>query len=602
MYSAMTLIMCLTAFESLFTSTMPHNDAGTFTAGKWKAHLTELAGFGIIEFVEEEEAARIRYINTYFAVPKGDEKSRAIFNGKRLSRLMIAPPPVNLPYLPQLLREVALMCDDRPVEIYTGDLRHFFHQLPVNSEISRWFGLRSIINGITVTMKWLTLPMGWSFSPHVAQSVAWTALLHREELEDNLFEHEGILNQTPEFLRLKDGGIVTVYYDNILIIGPHCGFAKKMNDRFLRNAKMFSLSLKIWEEFDAKRLRTERPCFLGAEIVIQRTKGRRKERESSVECSSHTYSFQWRHESSRLEKWLPKLGQDVRRIKTKELWTPRELASTIGRIMWRHSLSLQPLCAVAGMIQLVRKLASFSMTSGWDNRCVPLDEAESEDMLKQIQMVMKNPFHSLAEQCPRDASTIYAASDSSDREWGFVIYKPHIIAEESHPTICVEENHQWFHLSEKHIYVKECLAAIETCEYILQVQQKPCIIYLGIDNSAAAAAVRHLHSTNIIVATKLAHLAAKLRECRSAVVPVSLRSRDNAADPVSRGSSLQARIEDPGLANRCFDMLHSRAMSGIISNEHLPQENCTWSKEGPRHSMEDETMLFMQNHIQAARL
>ncbi len=602
MSTAMTIIMCLTAFESLFTSTPPQMDAGNFTAGKWEAHLTELAGFGIIKFVEEEEAARIRHINTYFAVPKGEQLARAIFNGKRLSRLMEAPPPVNLPYLPQLLREMALVCGG-PVEIYTGDLRHFFHQIPVNDEISRWFGLRSIIRGVLVTMKWLTLPMGWSFSPHIAQSVAWTALLHKEELEADLFEYEGTLNQTPEFLRLKDGAIVTVYYDNIVIIGPHNGDAKRLNGRFLRNAKMFKLSLKVWDEYDAKRLRSERPCFLGAEIVIQRkmNPSKRDRMEGTTSSSSHTYSFQWRHESARLEKWTPRLHQDSLRIKEQGMWTPRELASTIGRIMWRHSLSLQPLCAVAGMIQLIRKLAAFSLSHGWDCRCMTLDQVESHDMQQQIETVLRNPYHCLEEQCPRDASVIYAASDSSDNEWGFVVYNPHICPEESHPTICVEENHRWFHLSDKHIYVKECLAAIEACLSILSGQTMPCIIYLGIDNSAAAAAVRHLHSTNLIVATKLADLAEKLRKSRSAVVPLSLRSVDNAADPVSRGSNLQSRTSDPDLADRCFDLLWSRATTGIIANKHQAQEDCSWSKEGPRHSLEDETLIFMQDHILAAQ-
>jgi hypothetical protein len=48
------------------------------------------------------------------------------------------------------------------------DLRHWFHQIKVDPELSRIFGLRDNEE----YWEWATLPMGWSWSPAIAQVLA----------------------------------------------------------------------------------------------------------------------------------------------------------------------------------------------------------------------------------------------------------------------------------------------------------------------------------------------------------------------------------------------------------------------------------------------
>ena len=156
------------------------------------------------------------------------------------------------------------------------------------------------------------------------------------------------------------------------------------------------------------------------------------------------------------------------------------------------------------------------------------------------------------------------------------------------PVVIDEKNFQWLTLTSTHIYVKEALAAIRAIQMILDSQTAPCIIYIGIDNSAAAAAVWHLHSMNEIVAIELAKLAYHLRESRSAPIPVSLHSRDNAADPVSRGETLSARSGDPLLASRCFQIMHLRVLEGKVANVYEPEQIPSWPTSGPRHPAVDD--------------
>ena len=43
--------------------------------------------------------------------------------------------------------------------------------------------------------------------------------------------------------------------------------------------------------------------------------------------------------------------------KARGLWTPREIAAIIGKILWRRSLDLLPLCKVAPIIAILRRVS-----------------------------------------------------------------------------------------------------------------------------------------------------------------------------------------------------------------------------------------------------
>ena len=121
------------------------------TAEKWADHIRSLIVFGILLLVEWNE---VKFVATYFAVAKGECCSRAIFNGRGLSSKMDPPPPVNLAMLGDVLEEIGKM--KGPCHILCGDLRHWFHQIPLGRDLSSYFGIRH--GG--ASYRRTTLPMG----------------------------------------------------------------------------------------------------------------------------------------------------------------------------------------------------------------------------------------------------------------------------------------------------------------------------------------------------------------------------------------------------------------------------------------------------------
>jgi len=103
----------------------------------------------------------LKHIARYFAVPKNEEEARAIWNGRRLSLSSKVPPNVFLPYLPDLLKEISdLDAQIGGVTIYTGDFRHFFHQIPSSRTLSYFFGVSidGIIAGVLCQWAGLSHP------------------------------------------------------------------------------------------------------------------------------------------------------------------------------------------------------------------------------------------------------------------------------------------------------------------------------------------------------------------------------------------------------------------------------------------------------------
>ncbi len=107
----------------------------TATAQKWREHLLTLVATTIIIAIAWKD---IKGAAKYFAVPKGTGASaRAIFNGRDISSRMQTPPPVNLPFLPDLID----MMNEFPGEaaVLVADIRHWFHQVPLSKEVSEHF-------------------------------------------------------------------------------------------------------------------------------------------------------------------------------------------------------------------------------------------------------------------------------------------------------------------------------------------------------------------------------------------------------------------------------------------------------------------------------
>ena len=541
------------------------------TSKKWNKHVESLIAFSILE---EIPYALVKSCSKYFGVPKGKEMARAIWNGKKFSKMFVPPPPVHLPYLPNLLREISrLVQTGGLISMITGDFRHFFHQIRVSSDMAHHFCIACEMDGTTKYFKWRTLPMGLSLSPWIAQSVGWAVLLYREIDQEELFEIPEGLTQLPTLIRVKGGGFITLYYDNLLVVGCDHEIMKRVNKRLLDNLKKFNVEVKpgSWVVRSSDDLRTKPITYLGSEILVTRSRNRT--------TGGWTRMATWRQAADKHKDALdvyktyfkvPEKSHEGEGKKDEPLriHTPRAIASFIGKILWRHQLSLIPLFKVRDLIGVLRKCATNAQRTkkGWDEE-FQLSEDDVTVVQEHWKIVDVNKWEN-TEFFPVDATPIVLATDSSDKGWGYVIY-------DGDGNILLEQPFLWGDKeAEYHIYVKEALAGCRGVVACLEFFNRPLSIAVGIDNSAAAAAVRGLHSANVIVCGALDEMHSRLIATKSITQVCGVRSIDNSSDPVSRGTTLQAvatrsNKPDTDLGSRCFKIIMDQ-VNGITSNPHLP--------------------------------
>ena len=145
---------------------------------RYKEHMDQLEACGLLQPVSLKDAS-IRFYSGYFAVPKTAQTSRSIFSGNRLSQCCPVPPTVNLISASELIRLMRQHGTRWKGEyhVVTGDLRHWFHQISAPSWLRPLFGLKTGSKagpktGPKIDEKrymWTSLPMGWSWSPVLAQ-------------------------------------------------------------------------------------------------------------------------------------------------------------------------------------------------------------------------------------------------------------------------------------------------------------------------------------------------------------------------------------------------------------------------------------------------
>lgn len=136
----MNIILVPAKFQDTLLEVLSHPQGGRkvyFTNERYRPHFLDLNLWGLIPTCPIEE---VKSFSTYFSVEKncaGKEEGisvhdRAIFNGKKLSVGCKIPPLVNLPDMCEVLQRIANLSRPDGVSIICGDLRHWFHQIPVS--------------------------------------------------------------------------------------------------------------------------------------------------------------------------------------------------------------------------------------------------------------------------------------------------------------------------------------------------------------------------------------------------------------------------------------------------------------------------------------
>lgn len=525
------------------------------TASKWRAHLNLLESWRVISWTCR---AATKFINCYFAVAKSCGKlARAIFNGRAFSNECQKPPTVNLPDVAELLKAISDALVGRRFSFICADLRHWFFQFPLIDEIRSFFGMRIDDQ----FCRFNVLPMGFSFSPYIAQSIGWLIIIESlRRCDVDISSLQGA-TQLPSYIKLTENDeiiVIALWYDNL-------GFWCTSENRTMNFAKQFRATCAdfnvvikeinvydtnemelVGEREDPKDAFDDIPivktdtdsskksvaAYLGMEMGwrLVRINPRRVERR-----------FEWRHALPRRVRWW-------KSIKTLPS-TCRSIAHLVGIIVWHCHMKLEPLVYVKSTIDALRSSVKIKKT--WDTA----DDAYRptiDSLRSEVMRLCRDASWNFKQRFNID-KRFFVASDASSKKWGFLVYR-------SDFTVWMQD-HSYFAgtlFQSKHIFVKELLAATLAIERICSElnENEQVEIFIAVDNTAAAAVLRRLYSLTEFGSELVLRVINALKGKHSLRV-ISIRSEDNPSDPLTRNRCLCP------IRNSMFQNICKRFLYGI---------------------------------------
>ena len=227
---------------------------GPVTDPSYLRHLQQLKDWTVCY---EVGVSTVIALNRYFAVYKTADASRSIVDCASFSKALRKTchvEPVRLPTIPDLLERLGRVIrtayrSKEKYGILLSDLRHFFHQIPLEDDVKRYFAVRLK----NVAYVWNVLPMGHTVSPLVAQTISYAILLQCG------FKAEGGLAQLPSFAT-RPGGVAAVWYDNLIAAGTIIAMNDTKN-RWEQLAGKYNARLKYSTLFTGAALSPDLPVL-----------------------------------------------------------------------------------------------------------------------------------------------------------------------------------------------------------------------------------------------------------------------------------------------------------------------------------------------------
>jgi hypothetical protein len=295
-----------------------------------------------------------RCIVGYFQVPKNVDFDRSIFDCRTANALFESPPGVQLLEVSDLLRLAQLF--EHPW-FATADIRHFFHQLTLPRTLRRAFK-------VSCGGKWFeaaVLPMGWTWAPFIAQSIATILML--AGVAGVVEPAPGAVEDAPApyYLVRREGrviAIIGVFYDNFIVIGEEEGITRELVRGISKNCRHAGVILKgaiPWT------IGPSRLAYLGLDIW------------------SNEQAIWWRHAPTTLDRW--RLSSPLA-----EETTPLLVATAIGRLVWDATARNNTCAHLHHILRISARMCREHR--GWrtnwrltTDECVAINEAMEQVMM-----------------------------------------------------------------------------------------------------------------------------------------------------------------------------------------------------------------------------
>jgi len=579
--------------------------AWTKTKACWKKHVDDLKRFHIITIT----TTALLVVTTYFAVAKScGTLARTIFSGRQLSGCFVRPGGVNLPQLPFVLSLAAsILAKCNAVYVLTGDVRHYFHAIALGSEIKDFFTI-FICNTL---YHFNVLPMGWSFSPRIAQCMAWSALLSLATDQNGLKLAAEKLRHSahpPSFVVLhtpcgQEIGILFIWYDNFVCVcgcrdiatalsltmtemtnsfNFHWGqksLAHPVHLRKLAASTMETID-KLSEDVKLNPLDTdssEALAFYSKEataIGIQFGMTMKRGRDIT-----HPTVLQWRIKPRTIEK--ARTLFDMISLSSSLELSCRVVAGICGVCVWRIYISGEPLVMIHDVISLSAKAGRHARVSGWTSN-ISLNTHELDQAKAALTLVLRNEWHTIRPFIPQQ-NKIIVASDASLRMGAWTV----ISSGDSRSAWknwfwCPSEDDSSGCDSSEIIFLLELRAAERA---ILHHSRPDSTLILLIDNTAAASCLRRWYSGHPEGRKIVQRVWEHLNNINCNILVVGIASEDNDADSPTRGCRTSPNFDSRRLMNSYLAACNAlagcerqRLNSNLMCTSH--QEDFTYEESG----------------------
>lgn len=471
------LITCLTHFLALFKGPPPTHGGAPRRVGEGVTKdLPMLEGVGLVRRVPRRFAS---FFCDLFKVEKDPgETSRLITNATAINAEHRDPPHLELPTPKDLVFSGA-----KYKYHVVFDFRHYFHCFPLSEEIQRYFCFRSFVGDI---LAYCRLPMGWTWSMHIAQRVALrvaTAVVN------------AVNKSFGEKLCACD-----VYVDGVRIMSDHPNVLR------LACLTLVVLCLRLKIPINWKEGKSQPYPARGSEFV-------------GVQHCTEQRAFRL------IPKWCSDFGLWFSHKRSHGGWTFRDLLNLSGTIGWAIYALDWPAASYRFLFDFTSRVILFPKSS-WDHHA-PLSLADlSAPMIAAALRVIANDWQPFT---GAGTKRIWAETDSTRKQWGHVLTDVHRN---------VYSRCAGLFPAEIVIHIAELLGALYTIAHVaVNPDNEGCTLYLFHDNEIAKSVLRKGHSGTAEINDVLVdHPALVLaRRCRIRIVHLRINTTRNCyADYESR--------------------------------------------------------------------
>ena len=401
-------------------------------------HWDKMCQQGVVEEGEEYEDAM-----ALFTLIKKSGKLRLIQNCKPLNQRTARAPEMGLPTLREYKRHVL-----RAKFVGVCDAKAWFYQIAMPKRLRRHFGVRvtggrgSIKNG-----RLAVIPMGWSWSPALAQKVA--SFLVRPVQYDEAAEL-GVPNWGERPLGV-------VWLDNFAITGESSEEYEIHRAVFQRRLKEFNVVVdnpELEPQTDA--------VLLGMEVKL---------REKIVRLA------------------------ETKELAVQRKMKIREFYELMGNLIWGATVHEVPLCTYPHAMQAMGKAAKRIRPqdpSSWEET-LQLDSSAVMELQKWIDNYQENEWRGLPMEHDIEP-TCEAWSDASDQVGAAFVHRG--------------ERVLWHTIEnldpKQHIFLKEMKMAVEAIMYAHVFGEVP---HVYVDNMPVVNALKRRVSTNFVANTIMCNVA-----------------------------------------------------------------------------------------------